>query len=233
MNLISDIPVELIDHMGNDDSIVRAMLVSTKGAGSLDEEATAGRINFLMRERHLSPFEHGAFTFFVKAPLPIVVQMERHRQASFNEESGRYRELLDEFYIPGEERPLCQVGKAGQYTFVEGDSHQSDIARHELRAAYAQGVQSYANMLRAGIAKEVARFALPLGIYKSLYVTMNVRNLLHFLSLRTFSEDSTYPSHPQWEIQEIADQMECYLTTYYPLTHTAWIDNGRKPMYDE
>lgn len=233
MNLTSDIVCELQDHMGGDDAVVRAMLVSTKGSGSLDETATAGRINFLMRERHLSPFEHGGFVFFVKAPLPIVVQMERHRQASFNEESGRYRELNEEFYLPGEERPLCQVGKAGQYTFVQGDDMQRHNQRCSAVRAYKVATKEYAYQLSIGVAKEVARFSLPLGIYKSLYVTMNPRNLMHFLALRTHSEEATYPSHPQWEIQKIADKMEIAFAEHYPLTHDAWIENGRKPTYDE
>jgi thymidylate synthase (FAD) len=82
-------------------------------------------------------------------------------------------------------------------------------------------------MLAAGVAREVARIVLPLTIYSSMYVTMNARSLMNFLSLRTHRPDAHVPSYPQREIEMVAEQMEAYWTGLMPLTHAAFEANGR------
>ena len=138
MKFSSDIDVHLIDSMGNDDSVIRAMLVSTVGGelsaeddflAAVESEQYAnsknGRINFLMKNRHGSPFEHNAFTFYVSAPFFVFREWHRHRIGfSYNEESGRYTQLKPEFYIPAEDRNLQQTGKPGAYEFVPGSEEQ-------------------------------------------------------------------------------------------------------------
>ena len=79
----------------------------------LDTSRSKGLINYLMRDRHGSPFEHSSMTFFVQAPIFMWREHFRHRIASYNEESGRYRELRPVFYVPGPDRRLVQIGKAG------------------------------------------------------------------------------------------------------------------------
>ena len=91
------------------------------------------------------------------------------------------------------------------------------------RAAYA----SYQRMLEAGVAREVARSVLPVTIYSSMYVTMNARSLMNFLSLRTKREGSRFPSFPQREIEMVAEQMEQAWAELMPLTHAAFEKNGR------
>ena len=105
-----------------------AARVSTQGEKTLesaqDEELDAprskGLINFLMRDRHGSPFEHNSMTFYVQAPIFVFREFMRHRIASYNEESGRYRELRPVFYVPGPDRNLVQIGKTGAYEFIPG-----------------------------------------------------------------------------------------------------------------
>ena len=75
-----------------------------------------------MRDRHGSPFEHNSMTFYVQAPIFVFREFMRHRIASYNEESGRYRELRPVFYVPGPERKLTQIGKPGAYEFVDGNA---------------------------------------------------------------------------------------------------------------
>jgi thymidylate synthase (FAD) len=82
-------------------------------------------------------------------------------------------------------------------------------------------------MLAAGIAREVARIVLPLSIYSSMYVTMNARSLMNFLSLRTKREGSHFPSFPQREIELAAEQMEAVFAELMPLTFAAFNENGR------
>ena len=95
------------------------------------------------------------------------------------------------------------------------------------RQVSTEAFESYQRMLGAGIAREVARIVLPLNIYSSMYVTMNARSLMNFLSLRTKHEGSHFPSFPQREIEMAAEQMETHFAQLMPLTHAAFQGNGR------
>jgi thymidylate synthase (FAD) len=151
----------------------------------------------------------------------------RHRMASYNEESGRYRELNPVFYVPGPSRNLVQVGKPGAYDFLPGTPEQSALVDAEVRASCEQAFASYQRMLDAGVAREVARVVLPLTIYSSMYVTMNARALMNFLSLRTKREGTHFPSFPQREIEMVAEKMENFWEELMPLTASAFNGNGR------
>ena len=74
---------------------------------------------------------------------------------------------------------------------------------------------------------EVARIVLPLNVYSSMYVTMNARALMNFLSLRTKVEGTHFPSFPQREIEMCAEQMEAQWRELMPLTHASFNANGR------
>ena len=120
-----DVSVELIKASASDADVIWAARVSTAGELSMaeigeDPARSAGLINYLARERHGSPFEHTSMTFFVSAPIFVFREFMRHRIASYNEESGRYRELNPVFYIPNKDRNLIQIGKTGSYEFVPG-----------------------------------------------------------------------------------------------------------------
>jgi thymidylate synthase (FAD) len=221
----SDMTVELIDSMGTDKSVVRAARVSS-GSASDDSDGDAGLINYLMRDRHGSPFEHNAFTFRIEAPIFVFREFMRHRIASYNEESGRYKQLEPVFYIPAEDRPLVQIGKPGAYTFEEGTAEQSALVKEALLANSEDAYEIYEKMLEEGVAREVARMALPVNIYSSMYVTMNARSLMNFLSLRSL-EQGTYPSFPQEEIAWVANGMESWFAERMPITYKAFVNNGR------
>jgi thymidylate synthase (FAD) len=151
----------------------------------------------------------------------------RHRIASYNEESGRYRELRPVFYIPSAERKLIQVGKTGSYTFVDGTKEQFDVTVAAMKDAYVVAYASYQKMLDAGVAREVARVVLPVATYSSMYVSMNARALMNFLSLRTAREGSHFPSYPQREIEMVAEKMEAEFAKLMPLTYAAFEKSGR------
>lgn len=141
--------------------------------------------------------------------------------------SGRYRELRPTFYLPAPERKLVQTGKTGHYDFVEGTPEQYACVKKETIESSTQAYLAYQKMLNAGVAKEVARIVLPVNTYSSMYVTMNARSLMHFLSLRTKREDSFFPSYPQREIEMVAEQMETFWAELMPITHAAFEKNGR------
>lgn len=230
------ITVELVKHSASDKDIIFAARVSTEGERSknsnvensiLAKSKDAGLINYLMRERHGSPFEHSYFTFYVKAPIFVWREHMRHRIASYNEESGRYKVLEPEFYIPPRDRKLQQVGKTGHYEFIDGDNLQYALLITTLRRNCETSYTDYQQLLNNGVAKEVARMVLPVNIYSSAYVTMNARALMNFLSLRVSSKQSTFPSYPQREIEIVGEAYESIFSTIMPITYQAFIDNGR------
>jgi len=233
----SDVTVELVRSSAHDSDVLFAARVSTMGELTLDgaqasadgAQATkgAGLINYLMRDRHGSPFEHNSMTFYVQAPIFVFREFMRHRMASYNEESGRYRELNPVFYVPSAQRNLQQVGKPGAYDFLPGTPEQSELVRAETERISREAYASYKRMLDAGVAREVARIVLPLNIYSSMYVTVNARSLMNFLSLRTKREGTHFPSFPQREIEMCAEKMEDIWAELMPLTYAAFGTNGR------
>ena len=231
----SDMTVDLVRSSASDSDVLFAARVSTQGEQTLEsaqsgEEASGrdrGLVNFLMRDRHGSPFEHNSMTFYVQAPIFVFREFMRHRIASYNEESGRYRELRPVFYVPARERNLVQVGRPGAYEFLPGDDEQFALVDEATRAASVQAFEAYQRMLEAGVAREVARIVLPLNVYSSMYVTMNARALMNFLSLRTKVEGTHFPSFPQREIEMCAEKMEDLWATLMPMTHAAFAANGR------
>jgi thymidylate synthase (FAD) len=229
----SDVTVELVRSTANDRDVLFAARVSTQGEQSLEgnaDEATdrdKGLINYLMRDRHGSPFEHNSMTFYVQAPIFVFREFMRHRIASYNEESGRYRELRPVFYVPSADRNLVQVGKTGSYEFTSGTPEQTQLVDTEVRAVCTEAYASYQRMLDAGVAREVARMVLPVTIYSSMYVTMNARSLMNFLSLRTMREGTHFPSFPQREIEMVAEKMEQFWVDLMPMTSASFNANGR------
>jgi thymidylate synthase (FAD) len=226
----SDVTVELIQSMGGDEAVVRSARVSTTSGTTGDlslGEREKGLINFLMRDRHGTPFEHNGFTFYIEAPIFVFREFMRHRMASYNEESGRYKELEPVFYVPGDDRNLIQVGKPGAYTFEPGSYSQVKNAQALTRLSSERSYELYKKMLSEGIAREVARGVLPVNTYSSMYVTMNARSLMNFLSLRTMREGTHFPSFPQREIEMVAEKMECFFAEKMPITYETFNKNGR------
>jgi thymidylate synthase (FAD) len=227
-----DMTVELVKSSASDADVIWAARVSTAGETTLEKvgessERDAGLINYLARERHGSPFEHTSMTFFVSAPIFVFREFMRHRIASYNEESGRYRELRPVFYIPNKDRKLVQVGKTGAYTFVDGTPEQLDVTVNAIKETCIVAYENYQKILASGVAREVARAVLPVTLYSSMYVTMNARALMNFLSLRTSSPDSHFPSYPQREIEMVAEKMEKHFAELMPMTYAAFQKSGR------
>lgn len=257
IKLTSEITVEYIDHMGDDSRILSAARASTRGATSADEVAftpneLAGTINYLMKHRHGSPFEHGCLTVFVHAPIFVWREWHRHRIGfSYNEESGRYKTLDPVFYVPDADRPMLKVDgwKPGRPKFLKCKDSETVLEIHaNLEKSYALAYQTYQDNLALGIDPGLARDCLPVGIYSSCWVTCNPRSIMSFLSLRTHSPEGIKSTHrwedeqgnvqefeyakgnlsyPLHEIEAAARQLESIFEQCWPITYKAWIDNAR------
>ncbi|HEV2593494.1 MAG TPA: FAD-dependent thymidylate synthase [Gaiellaceae bacterium] len=203
----------------SDLAVANGARVSFNRASQEMTDKDGGLIRFLMRDHHGSPFEHGYFRFIVKAPIFVVREHHRHRAGhSYNEWSGRYAKMDAEFYVPDYVR--TQVGKPGAYTFEPVDPEVRDAARHEIEQQAAEAFAAYERMLELGVAKEVARSVLPLAMYTKYYWSCNPRSLMHFCGLRN-------SEFAQYEIREYAKAAESFLERLMPVTHAAFVANGR------
>jgi len=212
--------VRLDDAMADDLSVVNGARVSfAKHKGEMDD-SDAGLIRFLMRERHGTPFEHNSFRFHIRTPIFVAREWFRHRIGSFNEFSMRYAKATDDFYVPEPEDVRSQVGKPGAYSFETVDADVAEATREELRAVYEAAYSAYERLVELGVARELARAALPVGAYTEFYWTVNARALMNFLSLRN-SESA------QREIRRYAEACERFFAERMPVTYQAFVDSGR------
>lgn len=220
--------VFLDNFMGDADlSVVNAARVSFGKQKAEMDEKDRGLIGFLMRERHGTPFEHNAFKFHVKAPIFVTREWMRHRIGSFNEYSMRYSEAIKDFYIPEIQDVRKQTGKPGHYSFEPVDTKTAKAFQKILERFYADAFGTYTHVSNGtekfegmGIAKELARLVLPVGIYTEFYWTVNARSLMNFISLRGAET-------AQLEIRRYAEAVEKFFEQKMPVTYKAFIDNGR------
>jgi thymidylate synthase (FAD) len=213
--------VRLDEAMADDLSVVNGARVSFAKHKTEMDDSDAGLIRFLMRERHGTPFEHNAFRFHIRAPIFVAREWFRHRVGSFNEFSMRYARATDEFYIPAPEDVRSQVGKPGAYSFEPVTDELAETTREELQQVYETAYAAYERLVELGVARELARAALPVGAYTEFYWTVNARALMNFLSLRN-SETA------QREIRSYAEACERFLAERMPITYDAFVAAGRR-----
>lgn len=202
--------VELVDAMGDDYRILQAARVSTGGAQSKGEKKDRGLIRYLYKNAHMTPFEQVVVTLHVKAPLFVARQWMRHRTGSFNEYSGRYSEMIEDFYTP---QQLYYQGTSNHQG--SGDPLDDETNLNELEAyreVVDESLGEYHALLDAGVAREQARMVLPVAQYTEFFMTMDLRNLLHFLELRM-------DAHAQAEIREYAFAIRELLDELYDTTN--------------
>ena len=223
--------VGLVDHMGDDSSVVQAARVSY-GDGTKTVSEDSGLINYLMRNMHTSPFEMIQLKFHAKMPIFVARQWVRHRTASINEYSGRYSVMVNEFYIPNIEviQPQAKDNKQGR----GGEMSMEDrlAAQHAIQYANTRCYETYKALLGEegkdvyateftsdfeGISREMARGVLSVNNYTEWYWTANLHNLFHFLALRM-------DSHAQYEIRKFADAMYELIQPICPLSCKAFED---------
>ena len=229
INLRSDIKVEHVQHVGDDEAIAKAAWISTENEPKLhDEGRVPGLLNYLIQHRHGTPFEHNSVTFRVEAPIMVFREWHRHRIQSYNEQSGRYTQFLPNFYAPPRERQIANSGTSARPKFEgENDKDMYDEFYESLEEAYSHVWQVYEDNLAQGVSNEMARLVLPVATYTSMYATANLRAWLHFISLRTSEENAHWQGHPQWEIVQAAKSIEEQLQEIFPLTLAAFNKHGR------
>lgn len=228
IEVTSELRVDLIRAMADDDFVIQAAKASAIGANEISENVNRQRfIKALMDPRHGVPWEHTYFTFFVEVPIFVARQWVKHRLSSMNEVSGRYKKLLPKFYSPGPERPLVNQGTKMKPRF---DTYDDDIYAYKAESDYevfSFAWEHYQNQIEAGVAEEMARTVLPVATFTQFYWSLNARSLLNFLERRVDSPDNRVETHPQYEIDVAAQGVEKAFALAMPYSHEAFVNAGR------
>jgi len=226
--------VRYVDHHGSDQRIVEAARISY-GSPSKGEEQDKKLLAYLYKNKHTSPFEMAKVTLNVKLPIFVMRQYVRHRMQNLNEVSARYTELPNEFYVPKVWRKNLGTGQNKQQSALESDwdkqgfhlldKHGESVGEctltpnvwfSEVVARHSQDAyETYQLLIRQGVAREMARMVLPVNIYTEIYSCWDLKNLLHFVTLR---EDA----HAQAEIQEYGRAIKAILVELFPWTMEAF-----------
>lgn len=223
VNVLDHGYVRLVSHMGDDLSAVRAARASHDAVWRTGEDSGKDEklINYLIKNRHTTPFEHVIFTFEVKAPIFVLRQWHRHRTWSFNEVSARYSELPEEFYVPDSGKIGTQDGSNHQSRNIDHIDTKKDTYEREIylrnvmicsnKAAFC----AYHNLLSKGVPRELARSVLPVATYSKMFATVDLHNLFHFLELRAHE-------HAQYEIRVYAESILHLIRPIVPVSVKAW-----------
>lgn len=205
--------VRLVEHVGNDLSIVRSARVSYN-ADWRPHGDDVKLINYLVKNHHTSPFESVVFTFEVSAPIFVFRQWHRHRTWSFNEISARYAELPEVFYIPEVSQITTQSKDNKQMR--TGDIHpQAEHLQDMISTQCKNAFWNYHVMIRLGCPRELARGVLPVNTFSRMFATVDLHNLFHFLKLRLHE-------HAQFEIRVYAQAMLELIEPIVPAAVAAW-----------
>lgn len=181
-------------------------------------EKPEGLINYLIKNKHWSPFEHGFITMEIQTSKAIGIQLLRHRSFTFQEFSQRYAVVTD--FEPIELRQQHKNNRQSStevfnpmirdYT-EEGTMVHADVVVDNLLADINN---IYQQLLEAGVARECARMILPMTTQTTIYMTGPVRSWIHLFDVRD-------DGHAQKEIQLIAKEMKKVFIEQCPLISAA------------
>lgn len=219
MRVTDQFEVEPVSHSGSDGLICKISRLSISGMVPISDEDFAEIINFLIKNRTGSPFEHAQMMFRIHAPIFVWREfINHHIGIAYSEESWRDREVEPVLYMPSMSRDIMQVGKPG-------DQRSYTDMFNALVGSYEVSWKAYKVMLNDNVAKEVAQMCLPMSLYSTAFITMNVRSLMNFLSLNTRNDDTGYA--PSSEMKVIVNKIEEQFKKYFPMTQEAFDKHGR------
>lgn len=200
--------VRYIDHMGTDTRIVEAARISYRSP-SKGADADQKLLEYLWKNKHTSPFEMVKVTMNIKLPIFVMRQYVRHRMQNLNEVSARYTELPKEFYTPSVWRVQDVKNKQGSGAADEKPAEWHAQLTEDLIKHCDASYDLYQSMLDRGVAREMARMVLPVNIYTEIYACWDMKNLLHFITLRD-------DGHAQSEIQEYGRAIKAICRKLFP-----------------
>ena len=194
--------VKVIDVMGTDLTVVNAARVSFKKEHiKFDDEKDEKLIKYLATHEHWSPFGHCSMQFHVKAPIFVARQLVKHQVGLvWNEVSRRYVDDEPEFYIPKNWRLKAEDKKQGS---------SNETIEYNIDGSIMFVKQTYDNLLRAGVAPEMARMVLPQNLYTEWYWSGTLMAFARVCNLRCAKDT-------QWETQQIANLIHYEAKQLFP-----------------
>ena len=187
-------------------------------------EAPEGLINYLIKNKHWSPFEHAFLTFEIVTSKAIGIQLLRHRSFTFQEFSQRYAKV--ENFEPFELRRQADKNRQSstevfdpQLFWYDKELFQDDLIDEKLASKTIDdylnyGKELYNKLINSGVAKECARMILPMCTETTIYMTGSVRSWIHFLDIRD-------DGHAQLEVQLIAKEIKNIFKEQLPIISKA------------
>lgn len=177
-----------------------------------------GLLNYLIKHKHYSPFEHAYLTLEIETSKAIGIQLIRHRSFTFQEFSQRYQDvdLLDEMFEPVELRKQCDDNRqSSTEVFDPVIRMESTVPASEVITSFLGKARSvYKRLLEAGVAREQARMVLPMTTRTKIFMTGSIRSWIHFFDLRD-------DEHAQKEIQLIAKEGKKIFKEQFPIISNA------------
>ena len=229
------ISIKLVDFMGDDFRVFEAAKATL--GGSEESQFKRGEtdptrlINFLAREKHVTPFRHPQVTFECEAPIAIARQLGKHQSGfSWNERSMRYKDSVIDVFVPDMFRGRPDKLHDGStdrdvrldvtYFLIDiggGDYYQPDVG--ELyNHAVEMAVQAYECLVEAGLAPEQARFILPQGMITRWIWTGSLYGWYSVYKQRS-------SEHAQYEVREFARQLDEQMSKLFPIAWQALKDS--------
>ena len=218
--------VDLIDHMGDDLTIVNSARVSFGVTKDKLDNRDKKLIKFLVKHRHTSTFEHNVVTFRFVVPMFVRSQHMRHRTWAYNEISRRYTDKDLQFYTPATFRTQHKTNRQASNLDEINPVIVPDLADYGhgkkanavIESHVRKSLVLFNTLMREGVCREQARMVLPQNLYTEYYGTVNLNNLLKFISLRSHAG-------AQWEIQRVAEACLEIATTLWPEAVGAYREN--------
>lgn len=204
--------VRFIDSMGTDEDVIEGARMSTnRGFEGWDKDFKL--LEYLYKNGHMSPFELCELHLEIKCPIFAARQVQRHRTFKFNEHSARYSEMIDEYYLPALDELTLQSKSNKQSSADPMPPDEAFVAQQMLLEDQGILATDYKKLLGSGLAREVARINNPVSQYTKFRMSGNLRNWLHFLSLRK-------PSNAQSQTRAFADAAGQIIQTLWPRTYS-------------
>ena len=178
-----------------------------------DNPKVAGLLGYCIKHQHWSVFEQAHMTLEIETTRGIAAQILRHRSFTYQEFSQRYANtnMLGQIDVPD---LRSQDDKNRQNSIDDIPQAQKARLQGQIKRYFAEGIDLYNELIREGIAKECARFVLPLATPTRIYMTGSVRSWIHYIDLR--SAHGTQKEH-----MDIAEACRQIFIEQFPIVSTA------------
>ncbi len=216
---IEALKVEFVQSAGSDEMVLKTAKVST-GKEEIDMVKDIGLIKFLARNLHTSPFEHNFVTFRIECPLFVRSQWHRHRTQAYNEWSGRYSVVGEEFYLPAMYHKKGGMNKQG--SAEEFGQRDNSEMYNMAKISVLESKKNYDYLIERGVSNEEARLILPQNMITKFFASASLLNWMRYCSLRC-------DAHTQYEHRILAKKLFKELLTMFPVSVAALT----KSMFNE